>query len=120
MHPGNQRPQREAHQRFMNRVLYGTVPTNLPSNKLLAALPSAEQDVLRPHATLVSLDRRDILYQPQRTIEAVYFPIDGIVSLLSVMDDGNGVETATIGREGMVGMAVFHGVASTAEQAMMQ
>jgi CRP-like cAMP-binding protein len=49
----------------------------------------------------------------------VYFIVDGIASLMSVMADG-GVETATIGREGMLGMPAFHGVYSTPEQAMVQ
>src|SRR4051812_45931020 len=95
---------------------YGSVPSELlQHNKLFAALPAHEQELLRPHATLVALKRRDVLYQHEQPIEAVHFPINGIVALLSLMTDGHGVETATIGREGMIGIAVFHGVSVTAE-----
>lgn len=90
------------------------------SNKLLAALPARERDVLQSHAGLIELGRRDVLYDAERPIDSVYFIVDGIASVLSVMNDGTAVETATIGREGMVGMAVFHGVSVTAESAMVQ
>jgi CRP-like cAMP-binding protein len=92
----------------------------LTDNRLLAALPHDELETLRAHVKLVTLNRRDLLYESGRPIQHVYFLIDGIASVLSVMVDGTGVETATIGREGMVGIAVFHGVSTTAEQAMVQ
>lgn len=100
-----------------------TLPnTSLPLtvNRLLAAIPDEERAIVEQHATFVELKRRDILYEPERPIEAVYFIADGIASILSVMTDGTGVETATIGREGMVGLALFHGVDTTPEHAMMQ
>jgi CRP-like cAMP-binding protein len=105
----------------MAQQAYDTVaPDFLTSNKLLAALPDDEREVIRPHARLVSLEKRDVLYEAERPIESVFFIVDGIASLLSVMSDGTGVETATIGREGMVGMPIFHGVDVAAEQAMVQ
>lgn len=92
----------------------------LTTNKLLAAIPATELDLLRPHATLTPLKRREVLFEPRTRIPAVYFPVDGIISLLTVMKDGSGVETATTGREGMVGMGLFHGVAEAAQQAVIQ
>jgi CRP-like cAMP-binding protein len=96
------------------------VSSETARNKLLAALPDAERQLIEQHATHVSLTHREILYQPDAPMRYVYFVVDGITSLLSVMNDGTGVETATIGREGMVGMPVFHGVFSTPEQVMVQ
>jgi CRP-like cAMP-binding protein len=61
-----------------------------------------------------------MLYDAGKPIEYVHFIETGIASILSVMADGSGVETATIGREGMVPMAAFHGVDRTAEQGMTQ
>jgi len=87
---------------------------------LVAALPEAERELLEANATFVELPRKRLLYDANQPIEAVYFLIDGIASVLSVMVDGTAVETATIGREGMIGMARFHGVDMTPEQAMMQ
>jgi CRP-like cAMP-binding protein len=88
-------------------------------NKLLAALPPEERRLIEEHATVVPIKRREVLYRADEPIRYVYFIVDGIASLMSVMADG-GVETATIGREGMLGMPVFHGVYSTPEQAMVQ
>jgi len=89
-------------------------------NRLLDALPVAELDLLRSNATMTSLKRHDTLYQPNETIRAIHFPIDGIVSLVCVMKNAGSVETATIGREGMVGSPVFHGVHTASQQAIVQ
>jgi CRP-like cAMP-binding protein len=89
-------------------------------NRLLAALPTQERELIAANSTLVPLNRRDILYDAGRTLEHVYFIEDGIVSILSLVSERTGVETATIGREGTVGMAAFHGVNAAPERAMVQ
>lgn len=89
-------------------------------NVLLAALSPDERAVLVPHLERVPLERRRLLYDPERAIEHVYFLEHGVASILSVMRDGTGIETGMIGVEGMVGLPVFHGMDRTAEQAMMQ
>jgi hypothetical protein len=43
-----------------------------------------------------------------------------VISILSVMTDATAVETATIGKEGMAGMALFHGVDATPEHYFVQ
>jgi len=89
-------------------------------NRMLDALPSGELDLLRSHCTLATLDRNDRLHQPGGVIETIHFPVDGIVSLVCMMKDGAGVEAATIGREGMVGSPVFHGVRQASQLAIVQ
>jgi CRP-like cAMP-binding protein len=89
-------------------------------NRLLAALPEPELRLLLNHAERLELAPRDALYEPEKPITAVYFPTSAIVSVLSVMSDGSAVETATVGREGMVGLPVFHGLPVTAELAIIQ
>ena len=89
-------------------------------NRLLAGLPDDEVDRLRPHLQLVPLPLGRVIYDPEQHIDAVYFPEDGIISLLSIMSDGSAVETATVGKDGMAGIAVFHGVDRVAEQAYVQ
>jgi CRP-like cAMP-binding protein len=89
-------------------------------NWLLAALPPEELALAVPRLEPVTLHRRRVLYDPERRIEHVYFLEGGIASILSVMADGSGIESGTIGAEGMVGLPVFHGMDTTAEQAMMQ
>lgn len=89
-------------------------------NRLLAKLPPDELALLAPHLEYLELKRRQLLYDVDRPIEHVYFIERGIASVLSVVKTGSAVETATIGFDGMIGMAVFHGVDSTPEQAMTQ
>jgi len=105
----------------MTHDLHGAVRADdLAGNRLLAALPDDELEIIRANATLVTMNRRDLMFESGQPIEHVYFPIDGIASLVSLMADGSGVETATVGREGMVGLPIFHGVSITAEQALVQ
>lgn len=88
-------------------------------NKLLAALPPEERALIEENSVTVPMKRREVMYRADEPIRHVYFIVDGIASLMSVMSDG-GVETATVGREGMLGMPAFHGVYATPEQAMVQ
>jgi CRP-like cAMP-binding protein len=101
----------------MNEITSSVPPAT--RNKLLAALPTEERRLIEENATVVPMKRREVLYRADEPMRYVYFIVDGIASLMSVMSDG-GVETATIGREGMLGMPVFHGVFTTPEQAMVQ
>jgi CRP-like cAMP-binding protein len=97
----------------------GTDPAP-PRNRLLAALPREEWDRIRPRAERVRLELREVLFEPNRPMSHVYFPEDGIVSILGLMDDGSAVETGTVGNEGMVGVPVFLGAMQMAGQAFAQ
>jgi CRP-like cAMP-binding protein len=77
--------------------------TNPLDNKLLAALPRRDFDALKPHLTMVSLVQGDVVYQAGAEVDSVYFPHSGMFSLLAVMRDGKAIETATVGREGVIG-----------------
>jgi CRP-like cAMP-binding protein len=83
-------------------------------NRLLAALDPAVAAFLAPHVRQSHLKQGVVLQESGDVIEHVYFPQSGMISLLAVMQAGNGVETATIGREGAVGaMAGFGGRIAT-------
>lgn len=90
------------------------------ANDLLAALPQGERDIVVSAAEYVGLERRHLLQESEAPVRHIWFIVDGIASILSVMADGTGVETATIGREGMIGMQIFHDVELATEQTMMQ
>jgi CRP-like cAMP-binding protein len=79
----------------------------LARNRLLAMVSHEERERLAPELELVDLDLRQTVYEEGEPIEHVYFPINGILSLVSQMEDGRGVEVATIGFEGMAGLPVF-------------
>jgi CRP-like cAMP-binding protein len=72
-------------------------------NKLLASLPRDHFDRLLPHLTSVSLPQGLVLYEAGDEVDQVYFPHYGMLSLLAVLRDGKAIETATVGREGVVG-----------------
>ena len=72
-------------------------------NLLLAALPAADLALLAPQLKDVVLEQGAVLQEQGEPIDQVYFPHDGIISLLAVMRQGDAIETATIGYEGAVG-----------------
>lgn len=74
-------------------------------NRLLAALPAEDYALLAPHLTPVELERGRLLYDPGDRIETVLFPHDGVISLMTLMENGVAIESATIGREGALGLA---------------
>jgi CRP-like cAMP-binding protein len=78
--------------------------TGLPlDNKLLASLPRDHFDRLLPHLSTVTLPQGVVLYESGDEVDQVYFPQYGMLSLLAVLRDGKAIETATVGREGVVG-----------------
>lgn len=72
-------------------------------NLLLASLPAKEFALLAPQLKDIVLEQGAVLQEQGERIDQVYFPHDGIVSLLAVMRQGDAIETATIGYEGAVG-----------------
>lgn len=89
-------------------------------NQLLAALPSDEYARLHPHLETVSLPFKQVLYEPRELIEYVYFPNHGLVSLLTILEDGTAAEVGLVGSEGMIGLPVFLGVDTTPLKAIVQ
>lgn len=51
----------------------------------------------------VHLPLKTIVYEPGGRIRDVYFPIDAVISVVTVMRDGTHIEAVTIGREGLTG-----------------
>jgi CRP-like cAMP-binding protein len=72
-------------------------------NKLLASLPRSAFDALVGHFTDVSLAQGVVIFEAGDEVDHVYFPHNGMFSMLTVMRDGRAIETATVGREGAVG-----------------
>lgn len=78
-------------------------------NRLLLTLEKNAYQELAPHLEPVSLTLRQPLYQPNQPIEHVYFPVNGVVSMLAHMEGGTLIEVATVGNEGMIGLPLFLG-----------
>src|SRR4051812_37631612 len=83
-----------------------------PWNRLLARLPEAEYRRLLPHLEPVELPPDSVLYEAGGAIDYAYFPAGAVLSALVVMQDGNYIEVATIGREGLIGHYGFGGKTS--------
>jgi CRP-like cAMP-binding protein len=79
------------------------------TNRLLSLLSDNDYERLRPHLSPVVLEYRKSLYEASRPIEHVYFPIDGVASLVITTSDGHGAEVGTIGSEGFVGLPICLG-----------
>jgi CRP-like cAMP-binding protein len=73
-------------------------------NRLLAALPAADYGLVGPSLTHIELERGRLLYDPGDVVDTVYFPLDGVISLMTLMANGAAIESATIGPEGALGL----------------
>jgi CRP-like cAMP-binding protein len=82
-------------------------PESHRGNRLLATLPADDQRRLAADLEQVDLGLRQTLYEEGEPIEHVFFPINGVISLVSQLRDGRRVEVATVGNEGMIGLPVF-------------
>ena len=73
-------------------------------NRLLASLASEDLALIAPHLVQTDLERGRLLYDPGDPIDMVYFPHDGVISLMTLMENGAAIESATIGPEGALGL----------------
>ena len=78
-------------------------------NRLLAAIPPEELERLAPHFEHVSLVFREPLFEAGDLTEFVYFPLDGMISLIASTKNGSFIEVGIIGKEGMTGVPVVLG-----------
>jgi CRP-like cAMP-binding protein len=92
----------------------------LSPNRLLASLPSEELAALHPHMEQVSLSHGQPIIKPYEPIPFVYFPVNSLLSLVTVMEDGSTVEAGSIGREGMAGLPILLDAGTTPMQTLTQ
>lgn len=89
-------------------------------NRFLAALPDDEYARLLPELELVEMPLDWVIYESGGKLTYAYFPIDAIVSLLYVMENGASAEIAVIGWEGFVGVHLLLGGDTTPSWAVVQ
>ncbi len=89
-------------------------------NHLLAALPDVEWLRWEPELEIIDLKLGQVLYESNIKMKNVYFPIDAIVSLLFVLENGSSTEIAVVGNEGIVGISLFMGGEFTPSRAVVQ
>jgi len=104
----------------MNINTVETTAAPAQQNLLLAGLPAAERERLSDSLELVPLGLGQVLYESGETMTYAYFPVDCVISLLYVMQNGASAEIAIVGNEGMIGIALFMGGGSTMSRAIVQ
>ncbi|MEP6768061.1 MAG: Crp/Fnr family transcriptional regulator [Acidobacteriota bacterium] len=91
-----------------------------PGNHLLASLSAKDFKRIEPLLQPIHFEIRMPLHEPGKTITDVYFPVSGVASLVTTMEDGTTVEAATVGNEGMVGLPMFLETGTVALEAFVQ
>lgn len=77
-------------------------------NKILRALPQYEFSRLVEHLERVHLEKGEFIYLAGDTVRYAYFPINGLLSLISTTEIGASIELAGVGNEGMVGLTMIN------------
>jgi CRP-like cAMP-binding protein len=88
-------------------------------NRLLAALPNSDRRRIVASCESVELVVAEVLYAPWQSLDCVYFPTSGIVSL-SLPGDSSTFEVGLVGNEGMLGVALVLDADISPERAVVQ
>ena len=99
-------------QRFTGHPLRG--------NALLGAFTDAQMQSLLPHLELLPLHKDQVIFHPNERNDYVWFPRTGMISIVIDEDDGDSSEVATVGREGMTGLAPVLGSDTSIFSAVVQ
>jgi CRP-like cAMP-binding protein len=93
---------------------------NPPGNRLLLALSPSNLKRLMPELQHVRCESEEVLMDADSSLDHVYFPDSGVVSIVAVYADGSEIEMATIGREGCTGMQAAFGAKKSSVRLLVQ
>lgn len=93
---------------------------DLKRNAILARISGRELAALGARLVVLRVEHRLGVYEPGGPIEHVYFPLDSVFSVVAIADGEVAVEVATVGREGMVGLPLFLGSATSPHASFCQ
>jgi CRP-like cAMP-binding protein len=91
-----------------------------PHNRLLLALPAANLKRLMPDLEQIRCHRDQVLMDADSSLDHVFFPDSGVISVVAVYADGSIIEMATIGREGCSDVQAVLGAKSTSVRLLVQ
>ena len=94
--------------------------SNWPRNRLLLALPPRDLKRLIPQLVRIPLEREQVLMDADTSLDHVFFPDSGVISVLAVYEDGRAIEMATIGREGFTGVQAVLGAKTSSARFYVQ
>jgi CRP-like cAMP-binding protein len=91
-----------------------------PRNRLLLALPSRNLKQLMPELEHIRVGRGQVLLDADSSLDHVFFPDSGVISVVAVYANGSVIEMATIGREGCSGVQAIFGAKSSSVRLLVQ
>jgi CRP-like cAMP-binding protein len=91
-----------------------------PSNRLLLSLPPRNLKQLSPKFEFIHCGQDQILLDIDASVDHVFFPNSGVISVVAVYADGNIIEMATIGREGFAGVQALFGARHSSARLLVQ
>jgi CRP-like cAMP-binding protein len=94
--------------------------TRSTGNRILDRLHENERDLLMEFARTVSFQRGSHVYQQDGPLPHAYFPTTGVFGIVLFVGDGQQIEAATIGNEGMLGLPLFLDVDFAPEAVLSQ
>ena len=97
-----------------------SAPSNWPRNRLLLALPSSDLKRLLPQLQQIRCQREQVLMDADSSLDHVFFPDSGVVSVVAVYGDGSVIEMATVGREGCSAVQAVLGAKSSSVRLLVQ
>lgn len=89
-------------------------------NMLLASLPPAEIARLAKHLVRQPFQRGEVLYEAGEKVTTVYFPEEGIGSLIASLQNGSSVEVGLIGRDSFMGAPAVLGSNISSSRCVIQ
>jgi CRP-like cAMP-binding protein len=93
---------------------------NWPRNRLLLALSARNLKRLMPELEHIRCHSEQVLMDADSSLDHVFFPDSGVVSVVAVYPDGSLIEMATIGREGCAGVQAVFGAKSSSARLLVQ
>jgi len=84
-------------------------PEERTGNWLLDSLPPRDRRSVLAEATAADWEVKEVVWEQNAPIKQVLLPVRGVFSIITGMDDGENIEIATIGREGLLGVPIFLG-----------
>ena len=89
-------------------------------NAILRGLVHEDRSKILLDGVVQRFDLRGTVYGSDQQIEHAYFPLDCVLSVVTLMRDGAMIEIGTIGHEGTTGIPLIMGGDRTANHAFCQ
>jgi CRP-like cAMP-binding protein len=103
-------------------ILFGISVTSelLAQNSLLGGLADSYVPAVLEAGRLVRLKTRERIYDANSTIGEAFFPINSVLSIVTLMENGVAIEVGTVGREGVSALPVLLGSTTSANESYCQ